>query len=54
MIDTNFTIPHSEMIGVLGHYCALYDYNGPGTTWAYDMDDVMNQALGAGSIATTC
>ena len=39
------------MIGVLGHDSALKGYTGPGTTWANEMNFVMNLAPGTGSIA---
>ena len=39
------------MIGVLGHDSALQGYTGPDTTWANDINSVMNHAPGAGSIA---
>ena len=40
-----------EMIGVLVHDSTLYGYTGPGTTWASEMNFVMNHAPGTGSIA---
>ena len=46
-------VRNDEMIGVLGHDSALYGYTGLGTTWANDMNFVMNHALGAGLIART-
>ena len=39
------------MIGVLGHDSALQGYTGPGTTWANEMNFVMNLTPGAGSNA---
>ena len=44
MIVTN------EMIDVLGHDSALLGYTRPGTTWANEMNFVMNHAPSAGSI----
>ena len=40
-----------EMVGVLGHNSALKGYTGPGTTWADEMNFVLNHAPGAGSLA---
>ena len=40
-----------EMNGVLDHDSALSGYTGPGTTWANEMNFVINHAPGAGSIA---
>ena len=39
------------MLGVVGHDYALQDYTGPWTTWANEMNIVVNHAPGAGSIA---
>ena len=39
------------MNGVLGHDFQLKDYTGPGTTWANEMNFVINHASGAGLIA---
>ena len=39
------------MNGVLGHDSVLYVYTRPGTTWANEMNIVVNHAPGAGSIA---
>ena len=39
------------MIGVLGHDSALKGYTEPETTWASEMNFVMNLAPSAGSIA---
>ena len=39
------------MNGALGHDSALYGYTGPGTTWAHEMNFVMNHAPGALSLA---
>ena len=39
------------MNGVLGHDSALKGYTGPGTTWANEMNFMVNHASGAGSIA---
>ena len=41
------------MNGVLGHDSVLQGYTGPDTTWANEMNSVMNHALGAGSIVHT-
>ena len=38
------------MIVVIGHYSALQGYTGSGTTWAEEMNFVMNHAPDAGSI----
>ena len=38
----------SEMNGALGHNSALYGYTGPETTWANEMDFVINRAPDAG------
>ena len=38
------------MNGVLGHDSALQSYNGPGITWANEMNIDMNHAPGAGLI----
>ena len=35
----------------LGHDSALKGFTGPGTTWANEINFVMNHAPGAGSIA---
>ena len=40
-----------EMIGFLGHDSALKGKTGPETTWANEMNFVLNHAPGAGSIA---
>ena len=39
------------MNDVLGHNSALVGYTRPGTTWANEMNFVMNPAPGVGSIA---
>ena len=39
------------MNGVLGHSARLYGYAGPGTTWANEMNFIMNYAPVAGWIA---
>ena len=39
------------MTGVLDHDSAIQGYTQPGTTWANEMNIVMNHAPGAGSIA---
>ena len=36
------------MNGVLSHNSVLKGYTGPGTTWANDMNFIMNYAPGAG------
>ena len=38
--------------GILGHESTLYGYTGHGTTWANEMNFVLNHAPGAGSIVT--
>ena len=40
----------NEMIGVLDHDSALKSYTGTGTTWAIEVNFVMNHAPGADSI----
>ena len=40
-----------KMNGDLGPDSALYGYTGTGTTWATEMNFVMNHASGVGSIA---
>ena len=39
-----------DMVGVLVHDSVLQGYTSPGTTWANDMNFIMNHAPGAGSI----
>ena len=39
------------MVFYLGHDSALQGHTGPGTTWANEMNFVMERAPGAGSIA---
>ena len=41
----------NEMNAVLGHKSTLFGYTGPGTTWANEMNFVLNHAPGAGLIA---
>ena len=36
------------MTGILGHDSAILGYTGPGTTWANDMNIVMNHDPGIG------
>ena len=36
--------------GVLGHESALYIYTGPGITWAIEMNLVMTNDTGVGSM----
>ena len=44
------TISEIEMNGVSHHDAALLGYIEPGTTWADEMNFVVNHAPGAGSI----
>ena len=50
-MDTRKLSQIPQLLVLLGHDSALLGYAGPGTTWANEMNFVMNHAPGAGSIA---
>ena len=45
ILDEIIQLLHISMNGALGHDSALQGYTGPGTTWADEMNFVMNHAL---------